>query len=145
MIVYRICNTYPPSHDPVDGKGSALRGGRWNRKGIAAVYTAASLALARSELARHVNLDTVPLGMKVYEIEIPNRDILILDELPADWDSNQDWINTQHLGSDHLLDPQVLAIQVPSVCDHRSFNLILNPGYTDFDEVKIVRDYEFRP
>ncbi len=137
--------TYPPDHNPMDGKGASLRGGRWNRKGILAVYTATSLALARSELARHINLDTIPVGMRVYEIEIPKGKILTIDHLPLSWDSNHDWIDSQRLGSEHLLDPEVLAIKVPSVCDHKSFNLILNPSHNNFDRVKIVKDYEFVP
>ena len=78
MIVYRICQTYPPGHDPIDGMGSFRNGGGWNSKGTHAVYTASSLALARSELARHINLESIPDGFRVYEIEIP--DDLIFDE-----------------------------------------------------------------
>jgi len=73
MIVYRICKLYPPDNNPIDGKGAAKYGGRWNSEGVKVIYTASSVALARSELARHINLEAIPDGYRIYEIEIPNQ------------------------------------------------------------------------
>lgn len=143
MIVYRICQTYPPDHDPIDGKGAFKNGGRWNSKGTYAIYTAASLALARSELARHVNLESVPESFRVYEIEIPDEGFEAVNPLPDDWDDDPPPLSTQLLGDEFLRDPGVLGIKVLSVCDPSSFNYILNLTSTLSSFVKVVRDFPF--
>lgn len=129
----------------MDGMGAFKRGGRWNSKGTYTVYTASSLALARSELARHVNLESVPDEFRVYEIEIPDQDYEEVANLPSDWDDDPPAISTQHLGDSFLQDPSVLAIKVRSVCDPNSFNYILNPMSISFHDVKVIRDHPFVP
>ncbi|MEM7548734.1 MAG: RES family NAD+ phosphorylase [Bacteroidota bacterium] len=145
MIVYRICQTYPPKHDPLDGYGSFLHGARWNSKGTYAVYTSESLALARSELARHINLESVPENMSVYEIEIPDKDFPEINPLPKTWDQDPISLNAKETGDRFLSDSNNLAFRVPSVCDPNSQNFILNPGSIDYDRVKIKRRYPFKP
>lgn len=144
MIVYRVCQTYPPHHNPIDGIGAFKQGGRWNSKGTYMVYTASSLPLARSELARHINLESLPDDFRVYEIEIPDEDYPEIKPLPHDWDSDPISPETQLVGDAAFSDPNVLAVKVPSVCDSGSFNYLLNPGSNRYHEVKVVRDYVFR-
>ncbi|MEM8895515.1 MAG: RES family NAD+ phosphorylase [Bacteroidota bacterium] len=145
MIVYRICNTYPPDHNPIDGQGAFRKGGRWNSKGTYAVYTASSIALARSEIARHVNLEDIPDGFRVYEIEIPDFDNPVLSPLPNGWNEDPPSPNSQLLGDQKLQDIDTLYLKVPSVCDMNSFNLILNPMSKHYGKVKIIKDYPFVP
>ncbi len=144
MIVYRVCQTYPPHHNPIDGVGAFKQGGRWNSKGTYMVYTASSLPLARSELARHINLESLPDDFRVYEIEIPDEDYPEIKPLPHDWDSDPIPHDTQLLGDAAFSNPDVLAVKVPSVCDEGSFNYLLNPRSRRYHEVKVVRDYDFR-
>lgn len=145
MIVYRICNTYPPDHDPIDGAGAFLKGGRWNSKGTHAVYTASSLALARSELARHVNLESIPDNLRVYEIEIPDMDMPIVTPLPQDWKDDPPAPSSQRLGDSHLRNPDLLFLKVPSVCDPNSFNIVLNPMSRLYNQVMVINNYAFVP
>lgn len=145
MIVYRICKAYPPAYNPIDGAGSFKNGGRWNSKGTYAVYTSSSISLARSEMARHVNLESVPDGFSIYEIEIPNDYFINILELPDDWSTDPPAKSTQILGDELLKSSQILGIKVPSVCDKQSFNYILNPISTYYKEVKVVRHYPFVP
>lgn len=145
MIVYRICQTHPPNHNPIDGQGAFIRGGRWNPKGVHAVYTASSLALARSELARHLNLNVIPDGFRVYEIEIPDNQCFMIQDVPTSWASDDSWEETQKIGKKHLTDHSLLCLKVPSVCDEKSFNIILNPNSRYFEKVTVIRDYPFEP
>ena len=145
MIVYRICKTYPPDHNPIDGEGAFKQGGRWNSKGTCAVYTASSLALARSELARHVNLESIPEDYRIYEIEIPDKKYPELKPLPEDWKEDPEPLSTKILGDQLFKDSNVLYLKVPSICDSKSHNYILNPKSSYFKEVKVVRDYLFSP
>ncbi|MCV9387281.1 RES family NAD+ phosphorylase [Reichenbachiella ulvae] len=145
MRVYRICQTYPPDHDPLDGRGAFLNGGRWNHKGSYAVYTASSLALARAELARHVNLECIPDNFRVYEIEIPDHHHRTIDPIPDGWNADPEDSETKKIGSELLKNPDILCLKVPSICDPDSFNYILNPTYKDFSEVQIIKHYPFTP
>jgi len=145
MIVYRICKLYPPDNNPVDGNGAAKYGGRWNSEGVKMVYTASSLALARSELARHTNLATIPDGYRVYEIEIPDWTYEEVNPLPQDWNANNEPLSTKKIGDKHFLNFETLAIKVPSVADSKSYNYLLNPQSTRYDLVKVVNNYPFEP
>ncbi|MEQ9426760.1 MAG: RES family NAD+ phosphorylase [Cyclobacteriaceae bacterium] len=143
MIVYRICKTYPPEHNPIDGMGAFQRGGRWNSKGTAAVYTASSLALARAELSRHMNLETIPDDYRVYEIAIPDEKYPLIDPLPPNWDSDPIDYLSKESGDNLLNNTNLLGFQVPSVCDRNSFNYILNPNSKHYKKVKVKRSYAF--
>lgn len=145
MIVYRICQTYPPKHDPLDDYGSFLHGARWNSKGTYAVYTSESLALARSELARHINLESVPNDMSVYEIEVPDEEFDLVDPLPKEWNQEPISLSARQLGDKYLKDSKIIGFKVPSVCDPNSFNIILNPNSLGFERVKVKRHYTFKP
>jgi len=145
MIVYRICKTYPPEFDPIDGEGAFLKGGRWNSKGTHAVYTSSSLAVARAELARHLDLNNLPDDLRVYEIEVPNEGWKELEALPDGWNQDPPSFASQRLGDKYLRNHQVLALKVQSVCDPMAYNLVLNPQSTWFASVKIVRNYPFEP
>jgi len=145
VIVYRICQTYPPDHNPIDGLGAYQRGGRWNSKGVRAVYTASSLALARCELARHVNLESIPDGYRVYEIEVPDEPCFEIKELPKEWDDDFNQTETKNLGDNILNDPNYLSLKVPSVCDHNTYNFILNPKSKQYHKVSVKCSYPFKP
>lgn len=144
MIVYRICKTYPPDHNPIDGEGAARYGGRWNSTGTPMVYTAESLALARSEMARHINLEAIPDDYHVYEIEIPDTEIPLINPLPIGWDADPETKSTQMAGDKAFEDYTTLAVKVPSVCDTHSYNYLLNPRCTDYNKVRVIKSYPFK-
>ncbi len=143
MIVYRICQTYPPNHNPIDGEGAAQYGGRWNPIGTKMVYTASTLALARCELARHINLEDVPDSYRIFEIEIPDKEYIEIKPLPTDWDSDLESDTTKIIGDHYFSDDTILCIKAPSVCDARSYNYLLNPNCNQYHLVKVVQDYPF--
>jgi len=151
VIVYRICKTYPPDHNPLDGKGASKYGGRWNSTGIPMVYTSSSLALARSEMARHINLEVMPDDYRVYEIEIPDQDYIEValktngkaKPLPENWNSDLEHGSSKKIGDAYFSDKSVLAIKVPSVCDHKLYNYLLNPESESYHLVEVVDDYPF--
>lgn len=124
--------------------GAATYGGRWNTIGTKMVYTASSLALARCELARHINLESIPDGFSVYEIEIPNVEYSTIKPLPKGWDNNQEPIETKIAGDKIFTNSSILGFKVPSVCDNLSFNYVLNPESDSFQLVKVKRHYPFK-
>ncbi len=137
MIVYRICNTYPPDHDPIDGVGAFRKGGRWNEKGTYAIYTSSSLALARCELARHVNLESIPDDFRVYEIEVPEKGFIKLEALPHNWQDDPPSLDSQKVGSELLNKSKDFRSYCPLYLRSAiAANYILNPLCKDFQLVK---------
>jgi len=136
MIVYRLARqTF--IHD-LSGYGAEKTGGRWNSKGRAVLYTAASRALAMVEVAVHVPLGIIPINYFIASIDIPDKDILKLKEsdLPDNWNSNPFTKNTQLIGDDFLRKADHLVLQVPAASVAGDFNYLINPRHPDFNKVK---------
>src|SRR5215203_140667 len=71
-----------------DGEGARLYGGRWNYKGVAVVYCAATLSLAALELFVHLEASEAPDDLVTRAAAIPARvsiEELEPSELPEDW------------------------------------------------------------
>ena len=83
MIVYRIGKKKYAGD--LSGRGAQLAGGRWNRKGIPAIYTSESRALSLLEVAVHVPLGIVPESFVLITLDVPDPFIEVLDPqlLPA--------------------------------------------------------------
>jgi RES domain-containing protein len=123
-------STYARTWD--DGEGAYLFGGRWNSKGVRAVYCSLDAATATLELAVHTGfpaLDMVPHTMTMFEIphaadvhvvreaEIPNPNWL----MPATPSAGQ-----QAFGDALLAAHKFMAI--PSAVSRGSWNLIFTPA-----------------
>ena len=70
------------------GEGARLYGGRWNRKGVAVVYTAGSQALALLEML--VQDEPLRARYLVIPADIPDDlpvERIQLSDLPSDWTS----------------------------------------------------------
>jgi RES domain-containing protein len=89
--VWRLCQTAHQS-TAFRGDGARRYAGRWNRKGQAAVYTAATQSLAALEILAHMDTDLVANDYVVFAVDIPD-DVTIermpLTELPPDWRVNR--------------------------------------------------------
>ena len=51
MTVFRICN--PQFSEDISGTGAKLYGGRWNSKGVAALYASEHISLSVLEMLVH--------------------------------------------------------------------------------------------
>ncbi len=61
MIVYRSATPrYARENDLLTGEGSRKKGGRWNPKGIAAVYASLSMPTALAEALSHIRYYRLP-------------------------------------------------------------------------------------
>ncbi|MBK7637232.1 MAG: RES family NAD+ phosphorylase [Saprospiraceae bacterium] len=86
MEVYRICRS-KYSND-LSGEGAKLYGGRWNRPGIAALYTSESRALALLELIVHFNsANALCLDYDFLALSIDETQIVSLCEEVQDYES----------------------------------------------------------
>lgn len=137
MIVYRIAQLQ--YSDDLSGSGASLYGGRWNSKGIAALYCSQHISLAVLEMVVNFSRSASPLRQPfdLLEIEIPDSlYLLALKNLKSDWIYNQDY--TRYIGDNFLTDEKLLAIQVPSAVIPEESNFMINPKHKLMDKVKIV-------
>jgi len=130
LLGWRLDKTvYAASWD--SGLGAERSGGRWNSKGVAAVYASLDPSTAILEVAAHVRLRTLDLIPHVITgFHIPEPTIVRVvqpEEIP-----NKSWLEPgipsreQQRFGDELLASSP-AIVMPSAVSSRSWNILLNP------------------
>lgn len=131
MIVYRIGKTRFAKD--LTGEGARIHGGRWNRQGIACIYTSASRALAVLEFTVNVNIDDIPRNLSIITLEIPDTGMKQLQEadLPGNWKQAPAPASTKDFGSRILQSAASPVIQIPSSVIPEEFNYLLNPAHAD--------------
>ena len=130
MIVYRIGKTKHAAD--LSGEGAKINGGRWNHKNIPCVYTSESRALSLLEYTVNVNIENIPRALSITTIEIPENEILIINEkdLPGNWRSVPVASSTQDFGTRLLKNSSFKVFKIPSSVIAEEFNYILNPTNT---------------
>lgn len=127
--------------EPLSGKGSALKGARWNSAGVELIYTAINRSLAMAEVAVHLTLATVPSDYVMMTIYLPD-DIstkkLNQKDLPTNWNNFPHPVSTQAIGDRFVADNTHCVLQIPSVVTMGDFNLLLNPRHAEFPQIKII-------
>lgn len=137
MIVYRIVQSQ--YSDDLSGFGASLYGGRWNSKGLTALYCSQHISLAVLEMVVNFSRSASPLlqPYELLEIEIPDSLYIIqLKNLKTDWIINQDY--TRFIGDNFLNDEKLLTIQVPSAVIPQESNFMINPKHKLIGKVKIA-------
>ena len=132
----------------LSGTGARLYGGRWNSQGVAALYTAEHISLAKLEVAVHLSLDLVPDDYRLITLELPNAfrvKALSAIDLPNSWDKIPFTKISQQIGNTFLKENEFIALRIPSAIIHQEFNYILNPFHNDYPNVKIldIEDFKF--
>lgn len=144
MRAYRI--TKAEFAEDLSGEGARRFGGRWNRKGFSALYTASSISLASLEVLAHTSIHTMPEDLVVVEIEIPDeasRTAISPDSLPENWRSFPAPAHLADIGTDWLRKNEALVLVVPSVLIPKETNYILNPRHSECTDVKILEVQPF--
>src|ERR1035438_6268912 len=128
MNVARICRAKFPD---LDGKGAAIKGGRWNSPGTPVVYTSSCGALAVLEYRVHTDVN--PDDLLIYTIEIPDT----IKTERSTW--MPDIKTAQHFGDVWVRSNRSALLAVPSVVVPRQFNYLLNPHHPDLTgHIKII-------
>ncbi|MEX2468013.1 MAG: RES domain-containing protein, partial [Gemmatimonadota bacterium] len=135
MEAFRIHNA---AFAALDGTGAALHGARWNPRGRAVVYAAASYEGALLEQLVHAGIGRLPRNRIVSRIHIPDTaGVDVARDLGAAfW---QDERATRGVGSAWLRARTTVALVVPSaVARPYGRNVLLNPEHPAFAQVEVV-------
>ncbi len=135
MKLFRI--TRAKYAEDLTGEGSSRTGGRWNPRGIAALYTSKTISLALLEVLVHVqDRSLLPASYTVMEIEIDPEMLVSIDEVP------EQEFKSQEIGESLLRNEDLIGFMVPSVLIPSEQNVILNPRAKNFKKVKLVRHFK---
>jgi RES domain-containing protein len=138
MLVYRVGKT--KHANDLSGEGAKINGGRWNHKNFPCLYTSASRALSLLEYTVNVNIEYIPRALSVSTIEIPDSEILKINEasLPGDWKQVPSPSSTKDFGTHFLKAGKKAIIQIPSSIIKEEYNYLLNPAHPESRNFKIV-------
>ncbi len=106
MQLYRLCRQ---RYAELSGFGAKKTGGRWNRKGIAALYTTENASLAVLEVLVHLDKIEIPTDYVLLEISVPLTAIITIS------DSSSTYVNTLYHEGHCALDSDAIGFSVPSV------------------------------
>ncbi|WP_058035206.1 RES family NAD+ phosphorylase [Burkholderia pseudomallei] len=143
MRVYRLAKEKPGHYraDDLSGNGAALVGGRWNPRGMRALYTCCHASTAVLEALVHMAGLLPKGGYFLVTLEVPDAayEAALAPALPDDWaELTRTPDSTAEIGRQWLEAGDHLAMRVPSVVCPTDFNLLLNPMHPDMAQVQVV-------
>jgi RES domain-containing protein len=144
MRLWRICREIHAAN-AFSGEGARLYGGRWNSQGVRAVYTSLSLALAGIETFVHLEPNLQPDDLVSIEAELPDSVLterIDLKSLPRKWYELRDE-SLRTFGDRWIHAGRTTALYVPSAAIRGEWNVLLNPGHSDFRKLKIQKPDPF--
>jgi RES domain-containing protein len=118
MQLYRLCRQ---NYAELSGFGAKKTGGRWNRKGIAALYTAENPSLAVLEVLVHLDKTEIPADYVLLEISAPDPLIVPIS------DSSSTHLDKLYREGHHALDSNAIGFSVPSVVVPQNRVVVIYP------------------
>ena len=116
----------------LDGMGAYNAGGRWNSKGMRAVYFTETLSLATLEILVHIRIPAVLARYRCVEVEIEENLLVDLGgEIPE--------VDQQGTGDAILLEGKDPGFMAASLATPHERNVVLNPDFPGlWDLISIV-------
>lgn len=133
-----------------DGEGARLYGGRWNRPGIAVVYSSSTLSLAALEYFVHLEPSLAPKELVCVAAEIPDEistEEISPGDLPADWRSYPAPERLLDLGTEWARSLRTVLLVVPSSVIPHERNVLVNPAHPEARKMRIhpAEPFSFDP
>ncbi len=152
-VLWRIAKETPDyPADDVKGGGAKIVGGRWNRKGTAAVYASTTIALATLETLAHLGGNISIRNAFLVRIDVPaalwaQRRTVDLARLPPAWLAEPPGAASIDFG-DHWLRTQAqLLLLVPSIIVPEEYNVVINPAHPAASQLSsaVARQHVYDP
>ena len=133
MRLFRLCRQ---KYAELSGLGAKQTGGRWNRKGIPALYTAENASLAVLEVLVHLDKSEIPVDFVLLEIIVPDQNILAV----ASVESSTEFLHLVYEDGHHRLGKNKVGFSIPSVIVPDDRIVVLYPDAPrQSDVVSVVR------
>lgn len=137
-----------PAHreaSALDGVGASIRGGRWNSKGLFAVYLSLEPATTILETLTTFSRATAPeQGYRLLKVEYKgSRQSVDVAQLPRGWDRWDSAVTARRVGNAFLRERKAGALLVPCIFLPAATNVVLNPNHPDFKKTKIISSEPF--
>ena len=118
----------------LSGDGAARFGGRWNPKGVPAIYCSENSSLAALEVLANLTRPSTFPAHNIIDLDVPDEAIAVTELSTGD---------TQSLGAELLRDS--LAMSAPSAVNPLERNVVINPKHRYFDAIATgnVRPFVF--
>jgi RES domain-containing protein len=145
IIVWRIAVDTPAySATDLSGTGAKLTGGRWNRPGLALLYTSSSISLAALETVVHLKSGGLPLLRYLVRIEIPNEvwanaQALTHTSAAQGWDALPATNASMETGEAFVNRGHSALLLAPSVIVPEEANVLINPVHPDSARIRATR------
>jgi RES domain-containing protein len=118
MRLYRLCRQ---RYAELSGLGAKKTGGRWNRKGIAALYAAQNASLAVVEVLVHLDKAELPDDYVMLEISVPDSAIISIN------DSSSERLELFYRNGHSELEAGFVGFSVPSIVIPHDRVVVLYP------------------
>ncbi len=143
MLVYRITGKKYASD--LTGKGAAMFGGRWNKKGSPVLYTGENKEIALLETIVHTPPLLIP-ALVILTLEIPDDSITTIEikSLPENWTVYPAPVVLSEIGERWIKEGKTIALKVPSCIIHSSHNYILNCRHPEYSRVRLIDQRNFK-
>ena len=143
MTVYRITNSH--YKDDISGNGAKIYGGRWNTRGLPALYTSEHISLCVLEMLVNITLPESQLSYHLLQLQVPDvaeTQLISSKKLKTNWEYDEGY--TGFIGSEFLKAKQSLLIKVPSAVINDENNYLINPLHSSFKKIRIIKSYPFK-
>jgi RES domain-containing protein len=136
VLLWRIAaDTAHFTADDVSGAGARETGGRWNRAGVALLYTSSSRALACLETVVHLREQGLPLNRYLVEIRVPEvvwkSRTVCEGAAHVGWDAIPEGRVSLEWGARWIARGESALAEVPSVVVPEETNVLINPQHAD--------------
>jgi RES domain-containing protein len=142
IMLYRFA--HEKYANDLSGTGAKLFGGRWNSKGLPALYTSSAISLSLLEIlvysASYEEITTNWL-MKL-SIHEKAYSLLELKKLKADWAMDIDY--TRFIGDEFLKSKSHLLLKIPSAIIPDEYNYLVNPMHEMYSKLNIKSAAKFK-
>lgn len=142
VLLWRIA-TDTPTYEANDltGTGAKISGGRWNRKGNAAVYAASNISLACLETVVHLLSDALPLNRYLVRISVPDDvwEKRVRLKPAIGWDAEPPGRVSLDHGDKWLASGKSALLAVPSVIVPEEHNVLINPNHPDSSKIEATK------
>lgn len=153
VILWRIAKETPDyGANDLAGGGAKAVGGRWNRKGTAAVYASTTIALATLETLAHLGGNISIRNAFLVSIHVPaavwaQRRTVSVASLPPAWLAEPLGAASIEFGDTWLRTQAQLLLLVPSIIVPEEYNVVINPAHPAASQLtsRVARQHVYDP